>query len=295
MGNSFLKPIINAMTVDVEDYFHVSAFENTINKADWKSMPLRVEKNTYRLLELFEKHGVKSTFFTLGWVAEQCPNLIKAIVEQGHELASHGFAHQRITEMTQDDFVTDVVKSKNILEQLSGTEVIGYRAPSFSLNDTNTWVYEKLIELGFQYSSSTYPIEHDLYGVPKWSRFMNERPESFADKKIIEIPIPTLRKNDANTGIGGGGYFRLYPYWLSKRRIDKFHQQEQQPYSFYFHPWEIDPQQPVIKEAPLKSKFRHYINLARMEGKLEKLLKDYQWDTMKSVYLNKNLKDNGII
>jgi len=275
------------MTVDVEDYFHVSAFENTINKADWKSMPLRVEKNTYRLLELFEKHGVKSTFFTLGWVAEQCPNLIKAIVDQGHELASHGFAHQRITEMTQDDFVTDVIKSKNILEQLSGTEIIGYRAPSFSLNDTNTWVYEKLIELGFQYSSSTYPIEHDLYGVPNWPRFMNERQESFGGKTIIEIPIPTLRKNDTNTGIGGGGYFRLYPYWLSKRRIDKFHQQEQQPYSFYFHPWEIDPEQPVIKEAPLKSKFRHYINLARMEGKLEQLLKDYQWDTMKSVYLDK--------
>jgi len=285
-----VSQIINAMTVDVEDYFHVSAFEKTIDKADWKKMPLRVETNTYRLLELFEKHGTKSTFFTLGWVAERCPNLIKTIVDQGHELASHGFAHQRITEMSQDDFVTDVVKSKNILEQLSGTEVIGYRAPSFSLNDTNTWVYEKLIELGFQYSSSTYPIEHDLYGVPNWPRFMNERSESYDEKKIIEIPIPTLRKNEANTGIGGGGYFRLYPYWLSKRRIDKFHQQEQQPYSFYFHPWEIDPEQPVIKEAPLKSKFRHYINLARMEGKLEQLLKDYQWDTMKSVYLNKVIK-----
>jgi len=288
-----VSQIINAMTVDVEDYFHVSAFEKTIDKADWKTMPLRVETNTYRLLELFEKHRVKSTFFTLGWVAEQCPNLIKAIVDQGHELASHGFAHQRITEMTKDNFVADVLQSKNILEQLSGTEVIGYRAPSFSLNDTNTWVYEKLIELGFQYSSSTYPIEHDLYGVPNWPRFMNERQESFNGQKIIEIPIPTLRKNSVNTGIGGGGYFRLYPYWLSKRRIDKFHQQEKQPYSFYFHPWEIDPDQPRVKEAPLKSKFRHYVNLSRMEGKLEQLLKDYQWDTMKSVYLNKNTKESG--
>jgi len=290
-----VSEIINAMTVDVEDYFHVSAFENTIDKSDWKSMPLRVEKNTYRLLELFEKHNAKSTFFTLGWVAERCPNLIKAIVDQGHELASHGFAHQRITEMSKDDFVADVLQSKNILEQLSGKEVIGYRAPSFSINDTNTWVYEKLIELGFQYSSSTYPIEHDLYGVPNWARFMNERQESFDDKKIIEIPIPTLRKNDANTGIGGGGYFRLYPYWLSKRRIDKFHRQDKQPYSFYFHPWEIDPDQPRMKEAPLKSKFRHYINLSRMEGKLEQLLKDYQWDTMKSVYLDNNTTESGNI
>ena len=281
-----MSKIINAMTVDVEDYFHVSAFENSINKSDWTNMPLRVERNTYRLLELFEKHGVKSTFFTLGWVAERCPNLIKSIVEQGHELASHGFAHQRITEMTQIDFVTDIKKSKDILEQLSGTEVVGYRAPSFSINDSNTWVYEKLIELGFEYSSSTYPIQHDLYGVPDWPRFMYERSESFEGKNILEIPIPTLRKNNTNTGIGGGGYFRLYPYWLSKRRIDKFHKEEKQPYSFYFHPWEIDPDQPRVKEAPLKSKFRHYINLSRMEGKLEKLLKDYKWDTMKSVYLD---------
>jgi polysaccharide deacetylase family protein (PEP-CTERM system associated) len=285
-----VSQIINAMTVDVEDYFHVSAFENTIPKSDWDKTPLRVEHNTYRLLELFEKHNVKSTFFTLGWVAERCPNLIKAIVDQGHELASHGYAHQRITEMTKNDFVTDVVKSKNILEQLSGTEVIGYRAPSFSLNDTNTWVYEKLIELGFQYSSSTYPIQHDLYGVPNWPRFIHERSGNVDGQKVIEIPIPTLRKNNINTGIGGGGYFRLYPYWLSKKRIDKFHQQEQKPYSFYFHPWEIDPDQPRVKDAPLKSKFRHYINLSRMEGKLERLLKDYKWDTMKNVYLNKGIK-----
>ena len=198
-----MSQIINAMTVDVEDYFHVSAFENTINKSDWNQLPLRVEQNTYRLLELFEKHGVKSTFFTLGWVAERCPNLIKAIVDQGHEIASHGFAHQRITEMTKESFIADVEKSKNILEQLSGTEVIGYRAPSFSINDSNTWVYEKLIELGFEYSSSTYPIQHDLYGVPSWPRFMYERPESVNGKKIIEIPIPTLCKNNVNTGIGG--------------------------------------------------------------------------------------------
>jgi len=285
-----MKQIINAMTVDVEDYFHVSAFESTINQSDWHNLPLRVERNTYRLLELFEKHNAKSTFFTLGWVAKRCPELIKAIVDQGHELASHGFSHQRATEMTRSEFFSDVQQSKHILEDLSGKEVIGYRAPSFSINDTNTWVYDVLLELGFQYSSSTYPIKHDLYGVPNWPRFLYQREEGDGDKKIIEIPIPTLRKNNINTGIGGGGYFRLYPYWLSKRRIDKFHQQEQQPYSFYFHPWEIDPQQPRISNAPLKSKIRHYINLSKMEGKLEQLLTDYQWDTMKSVYLNGDLK-----
>lgn len=282
--------IVNAMTVDVEDYFHVSAFENTIKKSSWNGLPLRVEHNTYRLLELFEKHNVKSTFFTLGWVAQRCPELIKAIADQGHELASHGFNHQRATEMTQQDFFKDVEQSKKTLEDLSGKEVIGYRAPSFSINDSNTWVYDVLLELGFQYSSSTYPISHDLYGVPSWPRFPYQRKESSENKKIIEIPIPTIRKNNINTGIGGGGYFRLYPYWLSKKRIDKFHQQEQQPYSFYFHPWEIDPEQPRVKDAPLKSKFRHYINLSRMEGKLEQLLKDYQWDTMKSVYLDSLVK-----
>ncbi|PKH86217.1 polysaccharide deacetylase [Colwellia sp. Bg11-28] len=271
-----------ALTVDVEDYFHVSAFEKAIDKADWNNLELRVEANTYRLLELFEQKQAKCTFFTLGWVAERCPNLIKAIVDQGHELASHGFAHQRATEMTPEQFLADVSKSKHVLEDTSGQAIIGYRAPSFSINDSNTWVYETLAELGFEYSSSTYPIEHDLYGVPNWPRFKYQRAEG-----IIEIPVPTVRKNERNTGIGGGGYFRLYPYWLSKRRIDNYLNTEQQPYSFYFHPWEIDPEQPRVAGASIKSKLRHYLNLSRMEGKVERLLEDYQWDTMKSVYLNK--------
>ena len=275
-------PKMQALTVDVEDYFHVSAFENAIDKADWNNLELRVEANTYRLLELFEQKQAKCTFFTLGWVAERCPNLIKAIVDQGHELASHGFAHQRATEMTPEQFLADVSKSKQILEDTSGQAIIGYRAPSFSINDSNTWVYETLAELGFEYSSSTYPIEHDLYGVPNWPRFTYQR-----DEGIIEIPVPTVRKNERNTGIGGGGYFRLYPYWLSKRRIDNYLNTEQQPYSFYFHPWEIDPEQPRVAGASIKSRLRHYLNLSRMEGKVERLLEDYQWDTMKSVYLNK--------
>jgi len=275
-------PKKQALTVDVEDYFHVSAFEKAIDKADWQSLEQRVEANTYRLLELFEQKQAKCTFFTLGWVAERCPNLIKAIVEQGHELASHGFSHQRATIMTPEQFRNDVSKSKQVLEDTAGQAIIGYRAPSFSFNESNTWVYEILVELGFEYSSSTYPIEHDLYGVPDWPRFKYERPEG-----IIEIPVPTVRKNEQNTGIGGGGYFRLYPYWLSKRRIDNYLSTEKQPYSFYFHPWEIDPDQPRIPGASVKSNLRHYLNLSRMEGKVARLLEDYQWDTMKSIYLGK--------
>jgi polysaccharide deacetylase family protein (PEP-CTERM system associated) len=280
-----MKQMINAMTVDVEDYFHVAAFENNISPSQWGKYELRVEQNTYRLLELFEQHNVKSTFFTLGWVAERCPNLIKAIVDQGHELASHSYAHQRATGMTPQAFKTDLAKSKQILEDASGQAIVGYRAPSFSINDSNTWVYEILIELGFTYSSSTYPIEHDLYGVPNWPRFIYERPESVENKKIIEIPVPTIVKKGKNVGIGGGGYFRLYPYWLSKNRIDNYLKTEQQPYSFYFHPWEIDPNQPRVNGASIKSKLRHYLNLSKMEGKIVRLLEDYQWDTMKSVYL----------
>ena len=234
----------HVMTVDVEDYFHVSAFEKNIAQSDWDNLALRVEKNTFRLLDLFAQHNVKSTFFTLGWVAERCPSLIKAIVEQGHELASHGYSHQRATAMTKEAFVEDVSKSKQILESISGQRITGYRAPSFSINESNTWVYEALVKLGFEYSASTYPISHDLYGVPSWPRFIYQRPEG-----ITEIPVPTIRENETNTGIGGGGYFRLYPYWLSKRRIEKYLAAENQPYRFFFHPWEIEPEQPRVEGA----------------------------------------------
>jgi len=238
-----------------------------------------VGDNTHRLLDLFAENDVKATFFTLGWVAKRCPDVIKRLVNEGHELASHGLAHQRATTMSREQLFSDVAESKAILEDISGVKVIGYRAPSFSVNDTNTWVYEVLKEQGFVYSSSTYPIEHDLYGAPEWPRFKYDRPEG-----IVEIPIPTLRKNNVNIGIGGGGYFRLYPYRLSKKRIQRFMNEEPHPYNFYFHPWEIDPDQPAVKSAPLRSKFRHYVNLSRMEGKVVKLLNDYKWGTMKEAY-----------
>jgi peptidoglycan-N-acetylglucosamine deacetylase len=273
------------MTVDVEDYFQVSAFEDVISRQDWNQYPLRVEKNTYRLLELFEQHQAKCTFFILGWVAEKCPKLVQEMVAQGHEIASHGYAHQRVVNMTREQFFDDVERSKKVLEDCSGKAVLGYRAPSFSINDSNTWAFEVLVELGFKYSSSTYPVKHDLYGVPNWPRFCYQRPEG-----ITEIPIPTLQKNDKNTGIGGGGYFRLYPYTLSSKRIQRYLFEEKQPYNFYFHPWEIDPQQPKIQSASFKSKLRHYLNLSKMESKLIKLLEDYQWSTMQNVYLDETAK-----
>ncbi|WP_421132069.1 XrtA system polysaccharide deacetylase [Alteromonas sp. A079] len=270
---------LNAMTVDVEDYFQVSAFEGVVDKKDWNSISLRVGDNTHRLLDLFAENNVKSTFFTLGWVAKRCPDVIRRIVDEGHELASHGLEHQRATTMSKEQLFDDIKQSKDILEDIGGVALKGYRAPSFSINDSNTWAYDILKELGFVYSSSTYPIKHDLYGVPEWPRFKYQR-----DNGLIEIPIPTVRKKGNNVGIGGGGYFRLYPYWLSKRRISEFMKTESAPYSFYFHPWEIDAQQPKFDAAPFKSKVRHYINLSKMEGKVARLLKDFNWTTMQAAY-----------
>lgn len=270
---------LNAMTVDVEDYFHVSAFEKQFSPSDWSSCKPTVDYNTRKLIDTFAENDTKATFFILGWVAEAFPQLIKDIHESGHEVASHGTNHRRATTMTRAELKADIQTSVSRLEDITGEKVIGYRAPSFSINKSNEWAFELLSELGFKYSSSTYPIQHDLYGTPDWPRFAYKRPEG-----LLEIPIPTLRKNNQNKGIGGGGYFRLLPYWLSKKRIQTFLQQEEAPYSFYFHPWEIDPNQPKVADAPMLSKFRHYVNLAQMEGKLIKLLKDFNWSSMRDVY-----------
>ncbi len=271
--------VLNAMTVDVEDFFHVSAFESVISPSQWKDYQPRVDTNTRRLLDLFAKKEVKSTFFVLGWVAERYPDLIKEIHSQGHEVASHGYAHKRVILLSRDEFLQDIKRSKNHLEDLLGEQIIGYRAPSFSIGYSNEWAFEVLAELGFKYSSSTYPVKHDLYGTPDWPRFAYNRPEN-----IIEIPIPTLRLMGKQIPIGGGGYFRLYPYKVTQKLVSKYLRQEKQPYSFYFHPWEIDADQPRLKNAPLKSRFRHYVNLHRTEAKLIRLLDDFNWSTMRYVY-----------
>jgi polysaccharide deacetylase family protein (PEP-CTERM system associated) len=267
------------MTVDVEDYFHVSAFDSVIKQEDWSSITPRVGDNTHRLIDLFNENDVKATFFTLGWVAKHCPDVVRRIVDEGHELASHGTNHRRNTTMNRQQVFADIKESKDLLEQVGGKEVIGYRAPSFSIDKTNEYVFDLLVELGFKYSSSTYPISHDLYGVPDWPRFIHTRPEG-----ITEIPVPTVANGDKNKGIGGGGYFRLFPYWLSKRRIDKYMRETDQPYNFYFHPWEIDADQPKIESAPFKSKIRHYVNLNVMEKKLVMLMQDFNWKSMRDVY-----------
>ncbi len=267
------------MTVDVEDFFHVSAFESVISPDNWSEYQPRVEANTERLLDLFASRQVKATFFVLGWVAERYPELIKKIHLQGHEVASHGYAHRRATEQTPDVFKQDVLRSKKHLEELLGEQVIGYRAPSFSIGYSNEWAFQVLADLGFKYSSSTYPVKHDLYGTPDWPRFAYQRKEN-----ITEIPIPTHKVLGRQTPIGGGGYFRLYPYALSKFLVKSYLKKEQQPYSFYFHPWEIDSEQPKVQGASAKSNFRHYVNLDKTFGKLDRLLQDFSWGTMRDVY-----------
>lgn len=280
MNNSV---ITNAMTVDVEDYFQVSAFEKHIAKSDWDKLPQRVERNTHRFLDLFAEHHVKATFFALGWVAERYPKLIERIVDGGHELACHGYDHVRVTELDPKRFHSDIVKTKKILEDIGGCEVIGYRAPSYSIGAGNLWAHRILVEAGFKYSSSVYPVKHDLYGMPDAPRFIYEPIENNAFK---EIPITTLPLAGRNWPCGGGGFFRFYPYRLSKWAFDTINRKERQPGIFYCHPWEIDPEQPRQPGIGLKTKFRHYLNLDKMEARIVELLNDFSWDTMARVFLD---------
>lgn len=269
----------NAMTIDVEDYFQVSAFENLVKRQDWEAITPRVEKNTRLLLEKFSEHGIKSTFFTLGWVAEKFPELVREIVEQGHELASHGTLHQRASDQDRKTFKADVGDAKRLLEDISGVEVVGYRAPSFSFTKDNEWVYDVLAEEGYKYSSSVYPVEHDHYGIPDAPRFQYSTRSG-----VIEIPLSTLPMMGKNIPISGGGYFRLYPYFLTRWAIAKFVGTERQPYIFYLHPWEMDPSQPRMSNASFKSRFRHYLNLNKVDRRLTGLLRDFEWSSMADIY-----------
>jgi len=272
----------NAMTVDVEDYFQVSAFEPYISKDRWDDIPHRVEKNTNRILDLFKEQHIKATFFTLGWIAERYPELVKRIVDEGHELACHGYEHIRVTQQTPDEFRKDIVKTKKILEDLSGQEIKGYRAASYSIGAENLWALDILKQEGFKYSSSIYPVKHDLYGMPNAPRFIYEPIE---DSDFKEIPITTLSILNKNYPCGGGGFFRLYPYSFSKWAFNRINLQEQQSGIFYCHPWEIDPEQPKQEGLSFKTKFRHYLNLGKMEGRIRNLIRDFEWDTMEAIFL----------
>jgi polysaccharide deacetylase family protein (PEP-CTERM system associated) len=276
--------ITNAMTVDVEDYFQVSAFEQAIDRSEWDSLPCRVEANVDRILALFDQSDVKATFFTLGWVAERYPAMVKRIVEQGHELASHGWSHTRVTELSPQQFKEDIASTKTLLEDLGGKPIRGYRAPSYSIGETNLWALDVLADVGYQYSSSIVPIRHDLYGMPDAPRFAFDA----ADGRIREIPVTTLPVGGRNFNCGGGGWFRLFPYGLSRWALQKVNEEEQQAGIFYFHPWEIDPDQPRPDGVGIKSRFRHYLNLQKTYGRLEQLLQDFKWGRMDDIFLGEN-------
>ncbi|SLN69087.1 XrtA system polysaccharide deacetylase [Oceanibacterium hippocampi] len=271
----------NALTIDVEDYFQVQAFADIIDRSQWDAIAPRVEANTERALELFDAGGAKATFFTLGWVAERYPALIRRIVAEGHELASHGMAHIRADSQDRAEFDADIRRAKELLEDAGGVEVRGYRAATFSIGRSNMWAYESLAEAGYHYSSSIYPVSHDLYGLPDASR---DPFHPAGDNGVVEIPMSTLRMAGRNFPASGGGYFRLLPYPVYRWMVAQLNGREGRPCIFYFHPWEIDPDQPRQDNATFRSRFRHYTGLERMAGKLGRLLEDFSWSRMDAVY-----------
>jgi polysaccharide deacetylase family protein (PEP-CTERM system associated) len=270
---------VNALTVDVEDFFHVQAFADVIPRSTWDDLPRRVEQNTERLLELCGRAGVAGTFFTLGWVAQRHPALVRRIVAAGHELASHGHGHQRVDGLAPEAFRTDVIRAKGLLEDAGGVAVAGYRAPTFSIGPKTPWAFAILAETGHRYSSSVYPVRHDLYGSPDASRV----PYRDAGSGLWEFPMTTLRVLSKNLPCSGGGYFRLLPYPLFRFLLRRANA-AQGVGLFYTHPWEIDPDQPRVAGAGRLSRFRHYNNLAKTLPRLERLLSDFAWDRMDRVY-----------
>ncbi len=276
--------IKNALTVDVEDYFHVTAFERQIHPSTWDTFSLRVVDNTSRILDLFDRFSVKATFFVLGWVAERRPNLVKEIHTRGHEIACHGYGHQLVYRIGPDKFRNDIRTSKKILEDISGSEVIGYRAPSYSITGSSLWAFDILVEEGFRYDSSIFPIVHDIYGIPHAKRF----PHVMAVQagSLHEFPLSTCQisffQKKISIPVAGGGYLRLFPAWFIQKAIQRINSTERQPAVLYFHPWEIDHEQPRIKTG-LKSRFRHYLNLSKMASRITKLVSTIEFTSMQHV------------
>ena len=273
---------VNALTIDVEDYFHVSAFAPYISRSSWDDGEHRIEANIERILEVLAAADVHATFFTLGWVAERYPDMVRRIVAQGHELASHGYAHERATSLAREPFLADVALAKAVLEDIAGCAVHGYRAPSFSIGEGNLWAYDCLLEAGYRYSSSIYPIQHDHYGSPDANRFAFVTPMG-----LLEVPVTTARLLGRNWPAGGGGYFRLLPYAISRWLIARVNNCDAESAIFYFHPWEIDPEQPRVDGLDAKTRFRHYVNLGRTMGRLQLLLRDFCWDRLDRVLESK--------
>lgn len=272
--------IANALTIDVEDYFQVSAFAPYIPRSDWPLRECRIERNMDCILAMLDSHGVHATFFTLGWIAERYPQIVRRIVDAGHELASHGYGHERASDQSDESFFADIQLAKLILEDLSGVKVQGYRAPSFSIGVNNLWAFDCLERAGYSYSSSIYPIQHDHYGMPDAPRFAHK-----VRAGLLEIPVTTIRILGRNWPSSGGGYFRLLPYKLSREMLNWVNTHDRQAAVFYFHPWEIDSNQPRIPGISAKTKFRHYVNINRMESRLHQLLSDFRWGRMDEIFL----------
>jgi polysaccharide deacetylase family protein (PEP-CTERM system associated) len=272
--------IVNAMSVDVEDYFHVSVFDSVVPRSQWNQMPSRVASNTTRLLDLFEEYGVRSTFFVLGAVADQYPDVVRSIADRGHEVASHGYGHQLIYTQTVQAFRDDVSRAKRLLEDIVGVAVSGYRAPSFSVTTRSLWALDVLLEQGYRYDASIFPIRHDRYGIPASPRhpYLIER----NGKGLKEVPGSTVRFGPFNLPVAGGGYFRLFPYGWTRWGVAHLNVREQRPAVFYIHPWEIDPDQPRLPASWL-GRFRHYRNLDKVENRLRRLLTDFRFDTIASL------------
>ena len=270
----------NALTIDVEDYFQVSAFAPYIERGKWDSRECRVEANVDRILALLAEHDVKATFFTLGWVAQRYPELVRRIVKGGHELASHGYGHERVSDLSDSEFFEDICRAKTLLEDIGGVRVQGYRAPSFSIGSTNLWALDTLQRAGYSYSSSIYPIQHDHYGMPDAKRFAHQIRDG-----LLEVPPTTVRMFNRNLPSSGGGYFRLLPYSLSRWMLRQVNNKDGSPAVFYFHPWEIDVNQPRVPGIGLKTRFRHYVNIGRMERRLSRLLQDFRWGRMDHIFL----------
>ena len=266
--------MLNGLSVDVEEWFQVGAFERVIDKADWDGLGSRVDYNTGKVLDLFGETGVKATFFTLGWVAERNPALIRRIADEGHEVASHGWDHDRVFTMSAEAFRADLKRARIALEDASGHKVTGYRAPSFSIDQRTPWAHLELAEQGYAYSSSVAPVRHDHYGWREAPRFAWH---PVAGASLIELPVTTVNFAGRRFAAGGGGFFRLLPYGFSSWAIRRVNRDEERPAIFYFHPWEVDPEQPRVQEATARSKVRHYTNLDVMEAKLLKLLRDHEW------------------
>jgi polysaccharide deacetylase family protein (PEP-CTERM system associated) len=322
--------MLNLLTIDIEDYFQVYAFSKVIKYEDWGSYECRIERNTDRLLEILDhstqnskfstQHSPKGSFFVLAWIAKRFPDLIRRIKGEGHEIACHGYAHQLIYKQSKEEFRKDIRKAKSILEDITGDEVIGYRAPSYSITNNSKWAFEVLVEEGFKYDSSIFPIRHDFYGMPDAPRFpfiiylngnssyefsmlnfeskaaapqyrntatrqnsITPNSELRTRQSLLEFPLSTVRLLRQNLAISGGGYFRLFPYPLIKKGLKRINEKEQRPFIFYIHPWEIDPEQPRINGLSSRSKFRHYINLDKTESKFRRLLGDFQFSTIKKL------------